>query len=63
VGLPECQTEIRSYITVIIFIIKIDLFIIIVFSYYGISRNLNSYTISLLGQSSYQIAPTYMAFP
>jgi len=63
VGLPECQAEIRSYITVIIFIIMIDLIIIIVFSYYGISRNLNSCTISLLGQSSYQIALTYMAFP
>jgi hypothetical protein len=62
VGLPECQTEIRSYITVIIFITMIDLFIIIVFSYYDVSRNLNSYT-SLLGQSSYQIALTYMAFP
>jgi hypothetical protein len=62
VGLPEGQTEIRSYITFIVFIIMIDLFIIIVFSYYGISRNLSSYTISLLGQSSYQIALTYMAF-
>jgi hypothetical protein len=62
-GSPECQTEIRSYITVIIFISMIAFIIIIVFSYYGISRNLNSYTISLLGMSSCQIALTYMAFP
>lgn len=41
----------------------INFIIIIVFSYYGILRNLNSYTMSFLGLSSCQIALTYMAFP
>jgi hypothetical protein len=62
-GPSEYQTEIRSYITVIIFIIIIDFIITIVFSYYGISRNLNTYTMSLIGLSSCQNAPAYMTFP
>ena len=63
VGSPECKTEIRSYIIIIIFIIMIDFIIVIVFSFYGISRNLNSYTLSSLGLHSCQIALTDMVFP